>query len=250
MKKLLLILPVVFCFACDSSTTPSTLVEENICGIELEDIENYSCTFESHSSTGETILTDEQEQVYLDIWKTLLFERTGMTEAYFDAHFSNIHTYAHDWNSGKTFNVTYDFEVDWLKITHRDDFLIYMNSSLSSYPQHNIPRDQFLDKSWIEFFLDNRVASSDMVNVKPIETLAFSDCREAVNHIRAETGLERLTPNKYSFFVAGKQPQRDGYPYLIVSGIENPNANECSLGYINLFDKSLDGHMSVCCIIG
>ena len=63
------------------------------------------------------VIPAEQIEFYTDFWKTEFLARNGMSQAYFDAHITDVDTWSHTWNSGISFRVIYLVTIDWAVIS-------------------------------------------------------------------------------------------------------------------------------------
>lgn len=202
-------------------------------GCNFEDrIINGNCKFDSDISTRGNVLTQSQQNFYFNIWKYLLKKENNMTDTYFDNHITKYVISSYKWNAGITFQIDYIMHIDWMDIKCQDNFIVKMNSSYSAFEYLNIPRDIFFNQDQIETNLNSVVSSISTYNL--IETLKYKNCKELKRAIIESSGFSEATPDYPTYYVPGKSPSQDGYPYVIINGVVNENDNECLSGYINL----------------
>ena len=179
-------------------------------------------------------IDDTWTAYYLDFWKEEFLKRNSMSPGYFDAHISQIKTSTNCWNSGITFRVSYKVTIDWAEIDDYNDFMIKLASSDPAYQHLSIPRDTFLNASQLQIILDNEVASSSIGPVKSISSLKYGSYSTAVKAFQDSVKSRFIVPERMNYFVPGKLPRKDGYPYFIGYGIINRDLNQCIYGYFNL----------------
>jgi hypothetical protein len=183
---------------------------------------------------------------YFDVWKSEFMARNGISEDYFADHISWIWTSTNCWNSGISFYVNYRITVDWAVIDRSDQFVVWLHASERAYQHLNIPRDQFLNLDQLRNMLDNRVFGSSVGPVVPLENLAHETCLDAVGAFQDSTESPEMLPTRIAYYVPGKIPREDGYPYFIGRGTIDEEANECIVGYYNLVSGAFEVRSSSC----
>ncbi|MFT5819640.1 MAG: hypothetical protein ACI8ZM_000865 [Crocinitomix sp.] len=207
-----------------------------------------TCDFKTDLGTAESILPESQMNDYYDIWKTLLMEKSGMSETYFNAHITDYHLSSHAWNAGTSFRIDYIMTIDWIDIKCHDQFLVYMDGSYGAYGHLNIERDVFFNAEQIETNIANDVHST--VNYfNTIETLKYSNCTEVYAAVNP-TENTNVSLGHVSYYVPGKLPHSDGNPYIMLTGRVCNSENDCWAGYINLVTGEKEVYQTACVIVG
>ena len=207
-----------------------------------------ACSPEDPVQHPTACIPEDESAHYADLWKREFMGRNNISESYFDTHISSIWTSSNCWNSGITFQINYRITIDWAIIDRADKFIVMLSSSTNAYQYLDIPRDVFLDDVHIGLVLDNSVFGSSVGPVVPLENLPYESCWDAVLAFQDSAGSEEMLPTRIAYYVPGKIPRVDGYPYFIGWGIIDLDANECIDGYFNLFSSESDAWMTYCVI--
>ena len=194
---------------------------------------NDHCNFDTNFTINGNVLSQSQQEKYLEIWKTLFMEKSNMSESYFNKHITKYIITSDKWNAGISFGVNYIMHIDWVDIKCSDAFLVKMNSSYDSYEYLNIPRDVYFDKDQIEFNIDSKV-DSEISYFNLLEKLKYKNCTELRTAIIDSSGYEGAKVGRASYYVPGKLPREDGDPYVIITGVVSQQNNKCLRGHINL----------------
>lgn len=230
--NILLIFTLMFCISCNKNTNNIDLGNQNdTCSCNLDTtIISFSIIF----------LEDSLNSYYYNSWKSILKQKSNMTDVYFDKHVQNITISPSAWAAGITYRVDYLMCYDWLKIKCFDEFIIKLDSSYNAYYGYLTPRNRFLSKSQIEYNLSKDILS-EISTYQLIETLPYNNINSLCAAIRRDMGLTTFNINRISYFVPGKLPREDGYLYAIIDGQISGSTSEdakCFSGYYNLLDRS------------
>lgn len=76
--------------------------------------------------------------------------------------------------------------------------------------------------------------------------LGFSSYEHALKAFQHKIGGHRPENLQVSYYVPGKLPRTDGYPYLLGRGVVDMERNVCVYGYMNLVTAEAVTHASVC----
>jgi hypothetical protein len=221
-QKYIILLVLIFAFSCKKDKSNSNQAPNNVC---------------MDSSTTAT---------YLDFWKSEFLIRDTMTSAYFNSHISQIKASANCYNSGISFRVDYKVTIDWAVIDDYNQFIVELYSSEPAYQYLNIPRDQFLGTSVLQTILNNSVEGSYIGYVKSITSLPYSSNAIAIQAFQDSVGSSVILPQSISYYVPGKLPHKDGYPYFLGFGTINDSLNQCIEGYFNLVTGQSHSDTTVC----
>jgi len=192
------------------------------------------CSPEELTSNPRSCIPEDKTAYYYDLWKSEFMARNGIDQDYFDTHIASIWTSSNCWNSGISFRVTYRITIDWARIDRSDKFIVMLYESENAYRYLDIPRDVFLDAYQVGRVLDNRVFGSAVGPVEPLEQLAYETCVGAADAFQDSTGSAVILPTRIAYYVPGKIPREDGYPYFIGRGVIDADSNQCVVGYFNL----------------
>lgn len=192
-----------------------------------------SCNFNSNITISGNVLTQSQQDNYFDIWKSILMEKSNMTESYFNNHITEYKVSSTEWNAGVSFRIDYIMHIDWIDIRCSDAFLVKMDSSYEAYGYLNIPRDVFFEKSQIESNISSNV-ESEISSYNLLENLKYNNCTELRTAIIDSSGYNVAEPNNSTYYVPGKIPREDGDPYVTIRGVVDQQNNKCLRGHINL----------------
>jgi len=174
--------------------------------------------------------------------------RNGISEDYFNTHVETLWTGSVCWNSGITFRIHYRVTIDWAEIYRTDKIVVLLYESEDAYRYLNIPRDVFLDAYQIGRVLDHNVFGSAVGPFEPIESLGYATCLEAAEAFQDSTGSAAIQPTSIAYYVPGKVPREDGYPYFVGKGVVDEDANECITGYFNLHSGASVTWLTACVV--
>jgi len=206
----------------------------NSCSDLLYDDIKCDCNIESINTTLIIEPSDSLENTYYEIWRNNFISKNNWDEDDFNEHIYVTNIDLHDWNSGTSFRVDYYYIIDWANIKHHDKFIVRLYSEESAYQYLNIPRDTYLNESWVIFCVNKNVFSSTITQLQPIKGLRYSSCQEACVALNKSNGFQTITNVELSLHVPGNIPRVDGYPYMLGSGVINYDENICVHGHINL----------------
>ena len=209
-----------------------TVLLINACNNEESESNNSDCNFDSNITISGNVLTQNQQDDYFKIWKSILMKNSNMTDAYFEKHITKYVVTSSEWDGGISFRVDYIMHIDWVDIKCHDDFLVKMNAAYDAYKNLNIPRDTFFNQNQIESNISSKVNSISFYNL--IESLKFKDCNELNKAIKKSSGYNEAKIDYVAYSVPGNVPRKNGDPYVIIKGTINDKNNECITGDINL----------------
>ena len=204
------------------------------------------CAPEEPEPSPRACIPEDKATYYRGLWKREFRARNGISEDYFDTHISSIWTSSICWNSGITFRVSYRITIDWAVIDRTDKIVVMLYSAEDAYRYLNFQRDVFLDERQISRVLDHHVFGSSVGPVEPLEGLPYDSCEEAIQAFHDSTGSAEILPTRIRYYVPGKIPREDGYPYFIGRGEIDYEANECIKGYFNLFTGESEAQLTTC----
>ncbi len=208
------------------------------------DTNNSAMTYQK----GNKIMDSSLTTYYLNFWKKDFLSRNKMSLNYFDTHISNIEASSYGRNRGISFQVNYTFTLDWAKIDLFDSFLVKLSASEQACTMAEIPRDKFLDTSQLQIYLKFCGWGSEIYFINAVNNLKFPDYESAVKAFQDSVHSNAILPDRISFYVPGKFPRNDGYPYFIGFGMINKRLNECITGYFNLVTGEFSSHTTPCVI--
>ena len=204
------------------------------------------CLPEEPTQNPRTCIPEDKTSHYSDLWKQEFMARNGISEDYFDEHISSIWTSSTCTSSATSLYVHYRITIDWAAIDRADKLVIMLSSSVVEYAYLNIPRDVYLDDYQVGRVLDHDVFDSSVGPVAPLDSLPYEDCMEAVEAFQDSVGSGDIVPVRFAYYVPGKIPREDGYPYFIGRGVVDLNSNECITGYFNLFTGEGEARPTPC----
>lgn len=176
----------------------------------------------------------EKEEYYYIFWKNYFISQNQWDSQEFYNKIFVVDMMFHNWNAGTSCKIVYFYINDWAAIKCNDSFIIKLKSEKSAYHHLNIPRDTLLDSEWLSFCIRNNIAFSEVLRINPNISLMFESCKEAYNYLKKESGYEVLDNYRLNFYVPGRTPRVNGYPYLFASGQINFEENKCVSGHMNL----------------
>jgi hypothetical protein len=194
------------------------------------------CDFMSDTLFTErgSVLSESQDRFYYEVWKSELINQNEIELSYFNKHFKKINITSSKWNGGITFQIDYLFTFDWLKFKVKDEFMVKLNSSWSTYRHLKIPRDTLLNDEWTRYNIRNNIYHTGTCKINRIESLLYNSCKEAYQSFKDSSGYEMIYPQSISLYVPGKVPRIDGYPYFIGYGLIDSTSFKCVKGYFNI----------------
>lgn len=241
---LVLVLTTLLINACNKEESESNNSESNNSESNNSKSNNSECNFDSNIAISGNVLTQNQQDDYFKIWKSILMRNSNMSEAYFANHITKYVITSSEWDGGISFRVNYIMHIDWIDIKCHDAFLVKMNSAYHAYQYLNIPRDIFFNQNQIESNISSKVDSISFYNL--IENLKFKDCNELNKAIKKSSGYNEAKTDYATYYVPGNVPRENGDPYVIIKGTINDKDNECITGKINLNTGVCNVRKSVC----
>ncbi len=202
------------------------------------------------SATSPCAADDELCSRYLDIWRNQIQKRNDMSNEYFTQHVVPYNASIDAWDIGESFRVQYRVTITWAVIGESDQFVVNLRSSEPAYQHLDIPRDVYLSESEVEVILDEQVFSSSVTRIVSVERLKFCNQQEAVTALQNVAHTDRIGFDRIAYYVPGRLPREDGYPYLFGSGEIDRNENRCITGRLNLVSGIGEGRETVCVITG
>ncbi len=185
--------------------------------------------------------TDEAKIAeYTALWKTALAEYNGVSEEALAPLIKVDKTEISTWNSGKTFVVDYTITMDWLTITRRDKFMVWINDSERQYGELDLPPNSWLSGPDLKKVIakGHGLITAAIGHVDPKIKLDFASLDEAKAFVCKENKLASLGKASVAFHVPGKMPHDDGMPYLLWSAVLSDKENKLLTGYLNLVTKN------------
>lgn len=172
-----------------------------------------------------------------------------MTESYFTNHIFPYRTEIQTWNSGESFNISYQVNIDWMLCNLHDQFIVRIDSSETTFPALTVTRGNYLSEEEINQVLFAFAFNSSMNVIAPIEQLKYASKRDALKEMRDRAGNSRLKFTGYRYLDNGPLFISNGHPYMNGYGTLNKNENRCIYGAIDLVTGDCEINEGVCVII-
>jgi len=189
----------------------------------------------------------DKRDLYLAMWQRQFLKRSDMKQSFFD---KNISVTKYDiecqWVSGLSLRVEYKVAHDWAVIDQYDQVIVLLYGEEDAYRHLPLKRDQLFDESEVSYALDKRVFFSSITPVKSLDKLAFPSYQNALAAFQRKLGGHKPENVEVSYYVPGKLPRTDGYPYLLGRGVVSMQKNVCVFGYMNLVTGEAVTHESAC----
>ena len=219
-----------------------------------EDILKCDCT--QYSQTSEpivcngTLCQSDTCQTFFNIWKNLLLSINGMTQVYFNDHFTPCSSTIDKWNDGISFRISYKIKIDWMEIKLGDQFIIWLSPSTSGlYPSISLPRNSLLTKDQINSAIDNMAFSSSLNTISSIDNLEFDSFNEAKKALNIASSTDTLCMYEFYYERPHMVIRPSGIPFLKGYGVLNWNENKCITGKMNLYTGEVTKTFNECYII-
>lgn len=124
------------------------------------------------------------------------------------------------------------------------------NCEFAPCPQTNVSRNIGNPDKFSENSMSKSNFSAQYENLKTNFTLKYESFITAVNAFRQLDADKVIGVDSIAFYVGGKVPREDGYPYFIGHGVINYQQNKCVYGYFNLVSGEGKVWQDVCYITG
>jgi hypothetical protein len=188
-----------------------------------------------------------KRDLYLGIWKKQVLKRSDMQRTFFDEHVSvTSYDIECQWVSGLSLRVEYQVTYDWAVVNQHDQVIVLLYGEEEAYRHLPIKRDRLFDEEEVSYAIDKKVFFSSVTPVKSLAKLSFSSYEDALKTFQRKIGGHRPENVQVSFYVPGKSPRTDGYPYLLGRGVVDMQKNVCVFGYMNLVTAEIVTHESAC----
>ena len=189
----------------------------------------------------------DKRDLYLEMWKKQFLKRNNMKRTFFDEHISvTKYDIECQWVSGLSLRVEYKVTYDWAVIDQYDQVVVLLYGQEEAYRHLPIKRDHLFDEEEVSYVIDNKVFVSSITPVKSFDKLGFSSYEDALKAFQHKIGGHRPENVQVSYYVPGKLPRTDGYPYLLGRGVVDMDRNVCVFGYMNLVTAEAVTHESAC----
>lgn len=186
---------------------------------------------------------------YLGIWKKQFLERNAMERAFFDKQVSvDKYEVECEWVSGLSLRVEYKVAYDWAVINQHDQIIVLLYSQEGAYRHLPLKRDLLFTEKEVSYAIDKNVFFSSVSPVKALDKLRFSSPQDAARDFQKKIGSNNLENVRLSFYVPGKLPRQDGYPYLIGRGVIDIKRNVCIEGHMNLATGEVEARENACIV--
>ncbi|MFZ2205109.1 MAG: hypothetical protein WAV23_00760 [Minisyncoccia bacterium] len=183
---------------------------------------------------------------YFDIWKKEQFSRNGYSESYFNKHIIPEEITILKWNSGESFYIIYNVNIDWASIKTADSFLVKLSPNEDTYQYLNLPKDTYLDESNVDVVIDKLAFNSTFTIFKPIDSLFYKSKNDTLGAINTKAG------KGFDFseirFIAGR-PLTSGtvsVPIFTAHNETNCSVNKLKVANVNLVTGEITISGSVC----
>ena len=131
------------------------------------------------------------------------------------------------------FLIWYKVKIDWAEIPAYDQFIAKLRPGETLYGL-TLPKGVYLSEDEIEVLVNKNAFNSSIGIIKPIKKLKFSSKTQAIKTLQKIAKTDKIGFDRYTYYVPGKLPRTDGYPYLLGFGTIDYKKNECIRGYLNL----------------
>ncbi|MVM41831.1 hypothetical protein GO730_36065 [Spirosoma sp. HMF3257] len=186
---------------------------------------------------------DSLTRYYLAIWKRKFIQRNGLDDTRFDAMIKYVSPTLFNWQSGVSFRVDFIYQLDWLRIRHHEQFMVYYDPATTKAFYTDVPRGVYLTEAQIPA----RGLFDDYQPIQIGAKLAFASCEAACQALKTKTGFPVLKPNQVSFYPSMQLPALPtGEPYLFSAGTLDSTTNRCVEGRINLVTGEAKAIEGVC----
>jgi hypothetical protein len=161
---------------------------------------------------------DELIARYEPLWKSLFRSRNGFSESEFAGQITIRRREIRRGQTACYFRVDFLLKMDWVEIPCQNQFLIQLSAQDDAYRQTSLPRDTWFSSDDIRYVVEKRVYNTEMDLIRNVVRPAFASREDAEKEIRWKTGIVAFFELRPAFFVPGKVPRVDGFPYLIFRG--------------------------------
>ncbi len=213
--------------------------------------------FSSCKPDDRILCTDSKCDTYLAIWKDYFLNINDMSEEYFEDHIMPIESNIVANSNGQSFNIRYEVNIEWLTFEVRDRFQVFIDSNVTSFPQLNLNKGEFLFDDDIKKIIDIFAFESQVTRMASVENLNFSSHKKALSALQDVTGenvdfrrfefkdarltFDPFTDDKYIDTAAG---ERGGHPYMY--GVKEVGDNDCVCGELDLVSGKGDDYPCEC----
>ena len=216
------------------------------CNKQKIETENIDCLWmEPELKQFDDVLTPQQDSLYFEIWKNEFKTAHGLDEAGFNEKVVDYRISSNNWNIGISFRVDYVVQFEWLQIRTEDQFFVWIHSSETAWPQHNLPRDTWFDANWVHYVLENEIHDPGITPINFQSSLKYTDCEDAVLAWRRKSGYN-MEAHRVTFYVPGMVPRENGDPHLGGAAIIDEDDNRCAYGDFNLITGKETSHEDAC----
>ncbi|MDX5319451.1 MAG: hypothetical protein LPK45_00180 [Bacteroidota bacterium] len=173
-------------------------------------------------------------QTYYSIWKNILMKQNNLTEYWFNQHIDVKSTSISDWKDGRTFRVTFDLVINWARVPVSNQIIIEIKDGAPPYPSLNLPKNKPLNQEEIERALTLNAHSSSLYTIDGKQSMRFKNEKEALNHLRARSGIKSLSFSKLQLPRSSFAHPTDGRIELHANGLINKDQEDCVDAILNL----------------
>jgi len=192
------------------------------------------CTKEPAPEPKSELCQSENCVRYFNIWKKVFMERNNMSADYFNAHIAPVRTSINTWNSGESFNITYNVNVEWMSCKRSDQFIVKTSPTETTYPALDIRRGEYLNEEEIKKALDQFAFSSEMNVIGSYEKLAFASVKDALIAIQKKAGQGTFKFSEFSYTHPNMNTTANGHPLMTAYAEIDYAGNKCIAGTADL----------------
>jgi len=183
---------------------------------------------------------------YYEIWENLFKARNDMSDDYFDRHILITETAIDHWNSGESFRIYYNVNIDWATATAGDKFIVNISSEAWLPPTLDVPKEEYLTEEDISSILDASGFFSRISEIASVTQLRFPSKKAAVKALRDIAGSNRIRSDRIYYKKSRHLFNANGHPYLVGNGVISEISNRCVYGEIDLVTGEGEAGEGVC----
>lgn len=174
---------------------------------------------------------------YYQTWETLLKNRNGLSDAYFEKHIRPGTYKIQENENGEMFTIEYTVRIEWAEIELKDQFLIFIKENAFPDKENLEDKGFYLPDNIIDAHISYEDMDGHMTEMDPVEKLSFSSATDAIKVLRRKAFPNSIYFESYGYKKSAPGQVRNGNPYLFGEGEIDPVSRTMLKGEVNLVSR-------------
>ena len=146
-------------------------------------------------------------KTYFGVWLKEQMYQINIAKSYLNAHIVPQSMKIASWVDGKSFEITYDFVMDWAKVRVLDSFMVKTVPDDAQYPSLKLRKGIYFSEAEVRTVVTNGAYNSQFLWFTPATSLMFATKQDAINAIKKiDTTKKFEISTNAEFLPVGQKP--------------------------------------------